>query len=226
MRFNPSTTRRDMRLRNCRLIGLGCALIALAFCADAVAQPVARPEFNVGDTWTYVYTEGSRHGKPHSYESTWVHTVTRVTSDQYKTTLVVTPEGGESKTTNPSYTLNWNNLTWPPNPDGSRQEIKREKWPLDVGETYTYEVPAAAGVERWRAHVVGWETVDVPAGSFRALKVEREMVSSPNPLVYRKITVWWSPEAKTTVRMYLHGTYEGSFTYQRDTRELVSYSLH
>jgi hypothetical protein len=88
-----------------------------------------------------------------------------------------------------------------------------------------YEVPTAAGVARWQAHAVGWETVEVPAGRFRALKVEREIRSSPNPLVYRKVTVWWSPEAKMSVRMDLYGTQE-SMTFQRDTQELSSYSLH
>jgi len=51
------------------------------------------------------------------------------------------------------------------------------------------------------------------------------MVSSPNPFVYRKVTVWYSPEAKANVRMEFHGTYEGSSTFQRDTREMTSYSL-
>ena len=89
------------------------------------------------------------------------------------------------------------------------------------------DVTNPAGLQRWQAHVVGWEAVDVPAGRFRALKVERQMLSNlADPLVYKKVTAWYSPEAKAVVRMEWHGSYEGSMTIQRDTRELTNYSLH
>src|SRR5262249_45062187 len=89
-------------------MSFGFALTALALCTHAIAHPAARPEFSVGDTWTFVYTEGSRLMRPGTYRTTSVRTVTGLGSDQYETTVVSTPEGGEAKTTSPPFSRDWN----------------------------------------------------------------------------------------------------------------------
>jgi hypothetical protein len=52
------------------------------------------------------------------------------------------------------------------------------------------------------------------------------MVRNPNPLVWRKDTWWYSPDAKTYVRYQYQTTYEGSYVVRRDLNELQSYALH
>jgi len=94
-----------------------------------------------------------------------------------------------------------------------------------VGQTWKYEVPVAFGTQVLVARVKAWEDVEVPAGKFKALRIERELIANPNPIVGRVVTVWYSPEVKANVRMYIHGTYEGSATIVNYTRELQSYKV-
>ena len=71
-----------------------------------------------------------------------------------------------------------------------------------------------------------WEEVVVPAGKLRSICLDIDLVANPNPLVTRKVTLWYAPEVKSFVKKTEHGAKEASFPTQRDTRELTSYTLH
>ena len=71
--------------------------------------------------------------------------------------------------------------------------------------------------------VVGWETVEVPAGKFRAIKVELDTMvrpldgSRPFP---RQVTFWYVPEVRRWVKL------QGTTPRNRFSEELLSYKLN
>jgi hypothetical protein len=95
-------------------------------------------------------------------------------------------------------------------------------WPLAVGanwqQTYHYERPAAnrSSDTSHAARVEAEETVTVPAGTFRTLKIVYRTKS--NKTIVRE--EWYAPEARMWVRMYEPARSDGE-----RTRELVSFTL-
>jgi len=209
---------------NLRSTSMTLAVAAMGFCVPVCAQTVERPVYKVGDTWTYRHTEGPTPGSPGTYISSETKTVTAVRPDEFELSVVMTSDRGERKTSTQLSSLDFNDFAQP-NPNVPRQEVKTWIWPVEVGRTWKYEVPVASGTQVWVARVKAWEDLDVPAGKFRAVRVERELIANPNPLVGRVVTVWYSPEAKANVKIQIHGTYEGSHTTTNYTRELESYNV-
>jgi hypothetical protein len=83
-------------------------------------------------------------------------------------------------------------------------------FPLKPGKTWQFEYPndapkrATNSVERW-GRVVGWETVTVPAGTFRALRIEikeRRLWQVGDGVFpdHHYHTIWYAPEVKRFVR--------------------------
>ena len=92
-------------------------------------------------------------------------------------------------------------------------------FPLYPGKTwedsYDWEVRGAAPVKGKaddRGKVVGWEEVQVPAGNFRALKVEVESrfygkggMADDSTLIY-----WYAPQVNRFVKFDYRSIYEGT----------------
>ena len=85
-------------------------------------------------------------------------------------------------------------------------------------------MPSASGKQVWEARVKGWEEIQVAAGTFKALKVERELVSAPNMLGSRKVVVWYSPDAKVNVKFQVRASSRSVVT-ANSSRELLSYHV-
>lgn len=142
---------------------------------SVAAQNVAAPLVKAGDTWTYKSTtEKGTTGWNQAHNQT---TVSRVTSSTiYYTTKV-------SDSTQPEKELfagvDWSRLR---DVNGKETVVNRPlSFPLTAGKTwelhYTEQQPNKAHrSEEWDAtyKVVGFETVEVPAGKFNALKIEAE----------------------------------------------------
>jgi hypothetical protein len=80
-------------------------------------------------------------------------------------------------------------------------------------------------VLRGTAKVIGWEDVQVPAGKFRALKVEHDSTlrGSRGPFTAnRKILLWYVPETKRWVRSEFTQTSNRADSQNRFRLELVS----
>ena len=201
------------------------ALAALVlWCSPATAQRVERPVFYVGDTWMYARTDAPATFQTfRTYRTTETRTITRISSDQYETAVEKISEGGQREASVETASLDFNQYTRF-NSDQPPQEIKSWKWPADVGETWRYDAPTKDGIQVFETRVIGWEDVEVPAGKFRALKVEREMVSGLMGGYGRKITAWYSPEAKANVKMVWFANMRTYITIDA-TRELVSYKV-
>ena len=199
--------------------------LSLVFCAQVCAQTVERPERKEGDTWTYRYRQGATLIAAGPIYYTEASTVTKVGPNGYEYVWVTTAErGGEQKTGTARRT---HNLNWyaRPRSDAPWQEVKAWEWPLEVGRTWKYELPVAGGSQIWEVRVKGWEEVAVPAGKFKTLRIDFELIANPDPIVYRKRTVWYSPDARVSAKIQDWGTYEGSIPTINDTRELESYQL-
>jgi hypothetical protein len=200
--------------------------LAVAFlCAAAAqAQDVPRPDVKAGDSWTYRRVD---------YETRTVTGVLagRVTFANDRVIQIVNQrQGGEVDTT---FTAEWNQVTsantgiFDPH-----QDILR--FPLRPGNTHEarYEVrfpqQGAYHVRHERkVRVLGWEEIEVPAGRFRALRVESQgsfqrldrSVSGT-----AKEVMWYVPE----VKRYVKWTFENS-TFRGRVQwwgfELVDYKL-
>ncbi|MBC5781435.1 hypothetical protein H8N03_00680 [Ramlibacter sp. USB13] len=108
-------------------------------------------------------------------------------------------------------------------------------FPLQPGKTWQFDfINQAQGratnkVERW-AKVVGWETVSVPAGTFRALRVEmkdRRLWQAGDGVFpdHWYTTVWYVPEVKRFVRLEREHRAADSKRWSYQATILKSYSL-
>jgi hypothetical protein len=85
----------------------------------------------------------------------------------------------------------------------------------------------------WYSHgrVVGWDSVSVPAGTFKALRVELESsrqaktnTAIPEPRRVRFV-IWYAPDAKRTVKHVRTVWSPSGAKLDEDTYELVKYRV-
>ena len=169
------------------------ALAALFVCASCLAQtdkPVPRPEVKLDDRWVYRNTNLRRKPSVIIYEL-------RVSFVDPRAIHAVIERQGGRRETDATWTRDWNAVNAV---DEGVFEVEKGifQFPLSVGQQY----PAMWEVRRPRAgefHVrherkvtiMGWEDVEVPAGKFRALKLQADGY-------YRRIDTLASDEARNT----------------------------
>lgn len=173
------------------------ALLVLA--APSWAQsdaPVERPAVKPGDAWTYRRTDA------------WTN---RQSTSEVRATFVsesaivgVVKEVGREEADS-SWTAEWNSVN--SFQGGSiTPHSGFFRFPLKVGDTYkaVFEVRVVRlGSNRTRhdrnVRIIGWEEVSVPAGKFRALKIEVDgewqRLDAFNSGT-AKTTIWYVPELK------------------------------
>jgi len=216
---------------------VGCLLLISLSCgasADNLPSKIEAPTIKKGDSWTYNKIDGWKNQK----EFTSVMVVTDVTDAGF------TEEA--KRTDNGVVTIfhRDKNLNLLETEVGDRKFITTPfephlSFPLEVGKTWEQEVTYTRNfddrkvVASLKAKVVGWEKVSVPAGTFDALKIMIDgpyngSSSSPSGGRWsgqRSETLWYSPEAKTTVKLI----YEDPDTYRsgltKAIYEVVEYKL-
>ena len=179
-------------------------LLLLAFPALSSGQPDARivkPEIRVGDRWTYRSTNILGPG-------TYEHE-TRVSFADDKVILAVSTRKSDGKEFDSSWTSEWNAVT---SYTGSyfRPHTGFLRFPLRIGDTHElkYEflrprVNTILASATGKSNVVGWDVVVVPAGTFRAVKVEFEVAvkAFDGSWAYRaQGTIWYDPEVRRWVK--------------------------
>lgn len=187
---------------------------ALALFAGATPAAVDRPRVAVGDSWTYnseLRAGGRLRKLVESFE------VTGVTGNRLHVVVLRKFEGeaeGEPIEADMVFSEDWNVMIT--GSRGSRPSaIMRPstamlKFPLKVGEGYPSDydmetLPDGNLVRHRRAtRVVGWEDITVPAGRFRALRIESEgtvqVAKKPKP-GRSIVTAWYAPEVRRWVRL-------------------------
>ena len=181
---------------------------------------VVKPEIRVGDSWTYRSTNALAPG-------THVHE-TRVTYADDKVILVVSTRKSDSKEFDSSWTPEWNPVTsyagvmYRPHAGvfqfplrtGDKYEVKFEVLRPRVNKVVT----TVTGV----AKVIGWDTVEVPAGKFRAMRVEVEGVYREldgSGTYQQHATMWYVPEVNRWAKfLVVNPRFTGS-------EELMEYKL-
>jgi hypothetical protein len=158
-----------------RIKHFAIACLTLLTMAPAWPQGVSVPSVKAGDTWTYrVTTEKGPTGWNQSRDE---FTVSRVTSSSIYYT---TKPSGSSQAPKESFSgLDWSRVR---DVNGTETVVNRPlDFPLKAGKSwevrYTEQHPSKTHKsEQWthKYTVVGFETVEVPAGTFNALKVEAE----------------------------------------------------
>ena len=168
---------------------------------------VKAPYVEVGDCWTYKATNIDNRGPIGDYEEcvTFVDRIKKV----ILAVVTVKADGREIET---SYSSEWaprttiSGLILTP--------VSKEppaRFPLKVGDTYTEErefrrtlLGPVGGTNVTTFRVVGWEDVTVPAGKFRALKIEGDGTSKRADMgrsVPIKQEFWYVPEVNRYVKI-------------------------
>jgi hypothetical protein len=158
---------------NMKWIAMGC--LCAAWALPALAQSVNAPTFKAGDTWTYkITTEKGNAGWTQNHE---VSTVSRATpSSIYFQTK---QEGSTQPPRELVSGIDWSRMR---DVNGKETVVNRPlSFPLTVGKTweldYTEQQPNKAHKAETfhnKYTVIGYESIQVPAGTFNALKIEAE----------------------------------------------------
>ncbi len=191
-------------------LGAGCTAPA-TLPAPAGAEPLPAPALRVGDRWRYVLINrynGGRIGE----------TSVEVVAVSPEIRLRVDPGGGAA-VTEERYADAWSVLV-----DGTYDSRITFETPvpvvppgartgLSIRSSTRYRSEVSNDLLAWNQQLTvrGWERVQVPAGSFTALRIER-MIQFKHPDVFRfdplrTDTLWYAPEVGRWVMREWTGNY-------------------
>jgi hypothetical protein len=203
------------------------ALLALLLAAVPILSAgqfdarIPKPEIRVGDSWTYRGTNVIAPGT-HEYEA-------RVSFVDDKLILAVFTRKSDGKEFDSSWTPEWNAVT---SHAGLmfRPNTGMFRFPLHIGDKHEVKFellqPRVNTVESsttGTGTVLGWDTVEVPAGKFRAMKVEVDTMVQPSDgsrASQRLVTFWYVPDVRRWVKVQVV-TPKG-----RSGEELLEYKLN
>jgi hypothetical protein len=202
----------------------GIFLPALEF----AAEQVDRPEWNVGDSWSYARTANPTARSTSVGKSNYSMTVTEKTAESYFTSNSGTDADGKPQSGRLRWSIDTNFMNRG-GENGQWQEYRWYKWPLAEGAGWTapWKFPTT-DESPCQAKVHGWESIVVPAGAFKALHIEFSC-----GYFYHGVDggsgrttddVWYSPLVKRHVRM-ARKNYKGPYVGTDDIEELVSYRV-
>lgn len=206
------------------------SIFVLATAGQAVAAETVAvaPVINVGDNWTYQYTDVWKHlpGNLHRLEVTAVDEAGIQVDVKRSATGAVISHQRFSADMNP---VDRGKMHFAP-------YYARFAFPLAPGKQWTVDATgenAAAG-KRWRYQIkgraLGWEKVTVPAGEFDAIKVEvisyyhGEEVGSRGGSGQSKEMVWFAPTVNNFVKLEYQDTNWQGTIFNRDMWELTAFS--
>jgi hypothetical protein len=142
------------------------------------AQTVEKPLFKEGDKWVYsVRVDENKAGIMNSSTRKWEASISRVGSH----TLVLANKAVDSNLppNETQYNTDWSTTR---NVNGKNVVVSNPyDFPMKVGQTWKFDAteehadPAVKTLRNVLQYtVLGWEDVKVPAGTFKALKIEME----------------------------------------------------
>jgi hypothetical protein len=187
-------------------------------------DPVKQPYVEVGDCWTYRTAYTSKPDRPGGHKLC----VTYV--DREKNLILVVARTNGGREVDLTYTGEWTAIAGFRNV--STLASHELKFPLRVGDAYSFvhEYHRKSDEQVWgRTHydmkVVGWEDVTVPAGTFRALRIEgigvgRGMRGTQARPFEHRTTIWYAPEVNRKVKSIIFRSSKNI-----TVEELVEYSL-
>jgi hypothetical protein len=193
---------------------LSALAIGTAHAADPASVPA--PRVSAGDVWTYAGTRSDGKTATFKYE------VTRVAAGE-----IVMDRGGLAET----YSAPWTMVR----SKSGRRSLKISPglvmvpFPLKVGDKHEQKVElvddktGGKRIDEIISTVKGWEDVVVPAGKFRAIRIEREErigVGSHDPRKNASV-YWYVPELRWHAQVEIFDPEKKL----RVTRKLQSYKV-
>lgn len=163
---------------------------------------VARPQWAIGDSWTYVDTSYPTIFYPGSVTTSFTLKVLAVTDSYYSVqNSTLGPEGKEQRSTQ-RWSIQTNRLSRIDGAANRWQEFLRYKWPLIKGESWEAPYYSSSGDTLWEVNVGDWEMVTVPAGEFRAIRVKLSRTGFWQGYPGTKSEVlWYAPAVKRHIRL-------------------------
>lgn len=185
--------------------------------AAAADEPIGRPQVRVGDAWTYRQTNFITQKN-----AVFAYRVTTLTDGRIK----LATEGHSDW-----FTPDWNLVESSAGVKFAPHEGYFD-FPLEPGKTYPFKAgrTVAKSHDHWQGmvRVQDWETIDVPAGSYRVLRVDINGTFGNGPVVRRaqlRQSYWWSAEVRRWVRHDLWLSRPAGTTADVHTRtELIRYA--
>ena len=189
---------------------------------------VTRPEYRVGDAWTYERLDKLRLDKSRAVRLRYTDEVVRVSDAEIE--IHAHPAGRRGIFTPDLNILQLGTVRYKP-------LIALRRFPLRVGDTWKerYDFQPANAIARpiqsqLSGEVLGWESVTVPAGTFRCLKilVRIHSLGMGSKGVAQSFdgdetrTECWSPDVKWFVRMEYQSFWAANPT-RHDIFELIEF---
>ena len=194
----------------------------------AGSEQLSRPEWKLGDAWSYVRTEYATALSRRTEKTNVSVFVSERTTDYYTLTSARIDSEGRAQTSTQRWSQDLNYM----NRQGegsSWQEFRWYRWPLPAGTDW--EVPwfiPSTGAMTWKAKVLGWDTITVPAGTFRAPRIELAASYFYNGVdggaAGATDLLWYSPEIRRHVRL-VRKSYKGAYGGADVLEELSAYKL-
>ena len=201
---------------------LALLLVAIpTLCSGQSDAPIRRPEIRVGYSWTY---RSTNMGAPGTREHE-----NRVSFVDAKVILLVSTSKSDEKEIDSSWTAEWNAVT---SYGGLmfRPHSGLFRFPLKIGAKHDvkYELlrprmNAPDSSTTGSVTVVGWEAVEVPAGRFRAIRLDLDSMVRPSDgsrAFPRQVTFWYVPDVRRWVKL------QGATPKNSFSEELLDYKLN
>ena len=207
-------------------LGLSCLSSTLAL-SQSIHQELPRPEWSIGDSWTYRIVEGPISANPGVFASTRTFTVLERRSDRYRVSVTTQEEYATRRETSEKWGISQNlNNYYRENAQLPYTELEFLRFPLAVGQAWTFEHPTPdGGVFLWSVRVDGWDEVTVPAGKFATVVIKVEGQKKGGDLYLQRRTIWYAPSAKTKVKEQWSGQADHGVILRRVSTELLHYQL-
>jgi hypothetical protein len=209
------------------LLASGCAAPSFI---DAPRNASAKPRVAVGDTWQYA--EINRYNNLR--QAVVTHRVSSVDPIIRIAHSAKVGEAGNENAVERSEEIYDSLWTIKQEPAYDRGLVFERPLPFlpsvfeagqrEIFQT-AYKVDGVNSLFYWRSHLfaVGWERVQVPAGEFSALRIERtSWFAHPDSFRFdsiRRDTIWYSPEVNRWVRREWTGEYRSPGSRRVPMRE-------
>jgi hypothetical protein len=200
---------------------------AVANDLEVISQP---PQYKVGDSWTYLRTDKLKLDVSRPRQLQYTSTITDIGSDGIvirRGRVGGTPDGPPRLYTPELNLIQEGKTRYTP-------FIAFRRFPLSVGKSWheRYDFITAAGNRmhsQTLGKVEGWESVTVPAGTFRCLKIVVKTYGSAVGAVGAYgtdslRTECWSPEVRSFIRMEFYIRWVTNPQYH-DLLELVAFKI-
>lgn len=220
------------------LLGFSLAIANLIAPSLAMAQTVNAPKYAVGDSWTFRSTDRWT-GKVESESTNTIIGIAdefvRLRFDNRVADIMTGQLGAVVSnigTQRADFTFNFSSK-------GKQYSRVTYAWPLEPGkkwvDEYILEIRQSDGrklefANSSKAEVAGWETVAVPAGTFKAIKVIHvntitDTTGADAPTI-SKVVYWYAPVVRRQVKIEEDLTNADGTPGKRVTTELISFKLN